>query len=378
MIRAARRWPAPRPAPRPASSWTAGRVTTPRQGRSWDADRQRGGLPRAGPVAAASTDPSCPVWLLPLVGVGFCGALTTFSTLAFETWVFFEERAWRPFVANLVLSLGLGALAVVAGYAAGAALLWTAGRPCARGQAVARWLHGRIPSSSSIWQSSRWALAAAAATTRSATSSISSRRTVSVSSRAYIRVGTQQNVRPSGGPDGPSPVSGPNDPRDCPKCSSPVVTSGHAGVTCARTFRRQTGASLLDRSDTLSRRSDTPDRHRSPGRCRQAIVRDHESTSDQVVHKRESEPLAHLVRPICGRDCVRRLGRRWRRGRLMRVHSRPPARSCRSSSVWRRPQLRRKLSWDGRTAVPPVSGRGDPAELCRVTVGVRCPAAAPG
>ena len=112
-----------------------------------------------------------------------------------------------------------------------------------------------------------------------------------------------------------SPVSGPNDPRDYPKCSSPVVTSGHAGVTCARTFRRQTGASLLDRSDTLSRRSDTPDRHRSPGRCRQAIVRDHESTSDQVVHKRESEPLAHVVWPICGRDCVRRLGRRWRRGR---------------------------------------------------------------
>lgn len=76
-----------------------------------------------GAVAAASMGQSCPTWLLPLVGVGFCGALTTFSTLAFETWVFFEERAWRPFAANLVLSLGLGAIAVVAGYAAGAALL---------------------------------------------------------------------------------------------------------------------------------------------------------------------------------------------------------------------------------------------------------------
>lgn len=63
-----------------------------------------------------------PSWLLPLVGIGFCGAMTTFSTLAFETWVFFEERAWRPFAANLVLSLGLGLLAVWAGFALGATL----------------------------------------------------------------------------------------------------------------------------------------------------------------------------------------------------------------------------------------------------------------
>jgi len=72
-------------------------------------------------VVAVSRDPGAPSWLLPLVGVGFCGALTTFSTLAFETWVFYEERAWRPFAANLALSLGLGGLAAVAGYAVGAA-----------------------------------------------------------------------------------------------------------------------------------------------------------------------------------------------------------------------------------------------------------------
>jgi CrcB protein len=75
-----------------------------------------------GVVVAVSREPGAPSWLLPLVGVGFCGALTTFSTLAFETWVFLEERAWRPFVANLGLSLVLGGLAAVVGYAAGAGL----------------------------------------------------------------------------------------------------------------------------------------------------------------------------------------------------------------------------------------------------------------
>ena len=70
-------------------------------------------------LGLAAGAPGLPTWVLPLVGVGFCGALTTFSTLAFETWVFFEERAWRPFVGNLALSLGLGLPAVWLGYALG-------------------------------------------------------------------------------------------------------------------------------------------------------------------------------------------------------------------------------------------------------------------
>ena len=71
----------------------------------------------AGTVAAAVTQRGAADWLLPLVAVGFCGALTTFSTFAFETVTLLEDGARGRALLNVVLSVALA----VAGCAAG----WT-------------------------------------------------------------------------------------------------------------------------------------------------------------------------------------------------------------------------------------------------------------
>jgi fluoride exporter len=67
-------------------------------------------------VAAASTYGWSPR-VTALIGTGFCGALTTYSTFSYETVRLFEERARFYAVANIVASVGAGLGAAFCGYA---------------------------------------------------------------------------------------------------------------------------------------------------------------------------------------------------------------------------------------------------------------------
>ena len=69
-----------------------------------------------GGVAAATYAGSAPSWVLTLVGTGFCGALTTFSTFGYETVRLLEDGARWEALGNAVLSLAVGMLACAAGW----------------------------------------------------------------------------------------------------------------------------------------------------------------------------------------------------------------------------------------------------------------------
>ena len=64
-----------------------------------------------------------PAWLVPLVGIGVCGAFTTFSTFGYETVRLLEEGSLLTAAVNSLGSLTAGLGAFAAGYAATAALL---------------------------------------------------------------------------------------------------------------------------------------------------------------------------------------------------------------------------------------------------------------
>lgn len=66
----------------------------------------------AGGVATAGTPP----WVLALVGTGFCGALTTFSTFGFETVRLIEDGSIAEASLNAGLSLVIGLAAASAGW----------------------------------------------------------------------------------------------------------------------------------------------------------------------------------------------------------------------------------------------------------------------
>ena len=72
-----------------------------------------------GLVAGLTYAAHAPDWVLTLVGTGFCGALTTFSTFSYETVRLAEARRWSAAVANVLISLALGLIAVAIGWELG-------------------------------------------------------------------------------------------------------------------------------------------------------------------------------------------------------------------------------------------------------------------
>lgn len=61
-----------------------------------------------GVVAGAGAGAGLPPWAVTLLGTGFCGALTTFSTFSYETVRLIDGGSWRTASLYVALSVTLG------------------------------------------------------------------------------------------------------------------------------------------------------------------------------------------------------------------------------------------------------------------------------
>jgi CrcB protein len=74
-------------------------------------------------VIAALVTGTAPPWVFPLVGTGFCGALTTFSTFSYETVRLAEEGSVSKAAANAIASVAVAIGLCAGGFAITSALL---------------------------------------------------------------------------------------------------------------------------------------------------------------------------------------------------------------------------------------------------------------
>jgi CrcB protein len=73
--------------------------------------------------ALAGAGLALPAPLLVLVGIGFCGALTTYSTFSYETLRLVEQKAYFYATVNVVVSVLAGLGATLVGYTTVQALI---------------------------------------------------------------------------------------------------------------------------------------------------------------------------------------------------------------------------------------------------------------
>jgi CrcB protein len=68
-------------------------------------------------ILGALTGAAVPAGLFALLGTGFCGALTTYSTFSYETLRLLEQKAYFYATANVTVSVIAGLGAALLGYA---------------------------------------------------------------------------------------------------------------------------------------------------------------------------------------------------------------------------------------------------------------------